>query len=937
MADAQRTIDIIFNGVDKTALATQSAISGVSSFSSSVQTATQPIADLTVSAVKLEAGILAIGAAATLAAIYVASDFQSAALDLKKVLSDTEPLEKYKNLALEISSEYGVAASAVLLSMADFRQASFTADESVQLVSTSLDLLIAGGVDVATGSAQLIGALKGFGEEAEQASFIVDLLNGVSNKYATSLGELLTGFSELSPVAKAAGLSMEETAALLTPGIEVFRSGSEVATALRTSLINLVSGTAPVAEALELLSVSQTSANGELRSARDIYFDVAAALQNVDDNQKLYIAGLLAGKNQAARFLAVTDGLNVSLHITSDEFKFLGSAAEEVAIRMQSAEIAAEKVKVAFSNMLIVIGGPLLDEFSGISDAIVNIFAAIGQSVSDGPLKELVDYVEAQMGGLEKTLETIAKNIPEAFNLADLSGFTNGLDAIAEAFATIFKDSDLSTAEGLASAITNIGRAFEGLSLFVGGVIESFGPMLDAFGDMVTSTGELDDSVFSTAGNMAGLATQANLLASGVNSLLPVLEGLLGILLVKQGAGLVGGLGAAASKLSGGGGLVALLGKTGLVGAAGAAGYAVGTVLSDGLDSVVNSFADTEQSLGTWIYDMVNGAEEAELFSASVGGVAESVGKINKEVSETQDLEEWGEQFSEAADNTDYLGNALRSLQLNVVDAGLSFEEFAGSSYALTAAQNDLRPVFSETHDAIIGFEQGVAKAASETDNLTTATHGAVPIIDELTGKIVGYEQGLITTANASASLASKTSKAAQSISDAAKEADRAAAAQARWNEVMLQARVDIQTEVIRGNTEIAVAQIEADALKIQAAYESINTTIESTGQLLGELHSLAYGGDASLREKFSIEKQIGIENEHRAEALELQKDLTAAQIKEMEARAKALARGDGIIQIDGAGLQPHLEGFMWEILRTIQVRVNADGLDMLLGGPVPA
>jgi len=35
------------------------------------------------------------------------------------------------------------------------------------------------------------------------------------------------------------------------------------------------------------------------------------------------------------------------------------------------------------------------------------------------------------------------------------------------------------------------------------------------------------------------------------------------------------------------------------------------------------------------------------------------------------------------------------------------------------------------------------------------------------------------------------------------------------------------------------------------------------------------------------------------------------------------------------AGLQPHLEAFMWEVLRTIQTRVNEDGLKLLLG-PIP-
>ena len=39
-----------------------------------------------------------------------------------------------------------------------------------------------------------------------------------------------------------------------------------------------------------------------------------------------------------------------------------------------------------------------------------------------------------------------------------------------------------------------------------------------------------------------------------------------------------------------------------------------------------------------------------------------------------------------------------------------------------------------------------------------------------------------------------------------------------------------------------------------------------------------------------------------------------------------------GRLRIEGAGLEPHLEAFMWEILKAIQVKVNKDGLKMLLG-----
>ena len=80
------------------------------------------------------------------------------------------------------------------------------------------------------------------------------------------------------------------------------------------------------------------------------------------------------------------------------------------------------------------------------------------------------------------------------------------------------------------------------------------------------------------------------------------------------------------------------------------------------------------------------------------------------------------------------------------------------------------------------------------------------------------------------------------------------------------------------------------------------------------------------------VEEQLRLENERRDEALQLQKELTQAQIDVMRAQIEAMQRGDALIQVDGAGLQPHLEAFMWEILKAVQVRVNSEGLALLLG-----
>ncbi len=82
MADAKKTIELVLEGVDKTAAATQAALKNVEGFAGNVKNATQPLADFTVGALKLEAGLLLAGAAVTGFAIKVGGDFQSAAVDL---------------------------------------------------------------------------------------------------------------------------------------------------------------------------------------------------------------------------------------------------------------------------------------------------------------------------------------------------------------------------------------------------------------------------------------------------------------------------------------------------------------------------------------------------------------------------------------------------------------------------------------------------------------------------------------------------------------------------------------------------------------------------------------------------------------------------------------------------------------------------------------
>lgn len=141
----------------------------------------------------------------------------------------------------------------------------------------------------------------------------------------------------------------------------------------------------------------------------------------------------------------------------------------------------------------------------------------------------------------------------------------------------------------------------------------------------------------------------------------------------------------------------------------------------------------------------------------------------------------------------------------------------------------------------------------------------------------------------------------------------------------------DERIKTIEAKFKLDVAELEYKTKIVQAAFESLDASIESTGKVIGDLWKLMDDPSLSFSDKWALEDQIDAENRRREEAFKLQKQLTEATIKEIESRIKAFQNGDALIKIDGAGLQPHLEAFMWEILRSIQTRVNADGLKLLL------
>jgi TP901 family phage tail tape measure protein len=185
----------------------------------------------------MDAALAAMATGALVYAFNESKNFENSVVELKKVLGDTDDIDTAISKALELSEVYGESAGSIVESFANFVQAGYDLESSMELAASAMDLVIAGGIDAAQSSELIIAALKGFGKGADEASRYVDILNEVSNNYATDVEQLATAMSKISPIANQMGFSMEETAGLVTPIIEIFRSGDEAAVALRTGLL----------------------------------------------------------------------------------------------------------------------------------------------------------------------------------------------------------------------------------------------------------------------------------------------------------------------------------------------------------------------------------------------------------------------------------------------------------------------------------------------------------------------------------------------------------------------------------------------------------------------------------------------------------------------------------------------------------------------------
>jgi len=173
-------------------------------------------------------------------AVGIMTSFQEQMSKVKAVTGATgEEIKKLELDAIRLGGTVPKTASEVANLQFEFAKLGFTTQEILNATEATIQLSIATGADLAR-SAEVAGTtLRGFGLVASETQRIVDVMAESINRTALDMEDFPESMKYVAPIAKAAGLSLEETTAMLSKLADAGIRGSMAGTSLRMIISQL--------------------------------------------------------------------------------------------------------------------------------------------------------------------------------------------------------------------------------------------------------------------------------------------------------------------------------------------------------------------------------------------------------------------------------------------------------------------------------------------------------------------------------------------------------------------------------------------------------------------------------------------------------------------------------------------------------------------------
>lgn len=377
-------------------------------------------------------------------AVSAAADFEEAMAGVKAV---TQATPKEFDKLIKKAKELGRVTKFTMLDIAAGEEAlgraGFTTNEILSSMSGIADMAAASGISLGQAADIASKTIRAMGLEASDSTRIADVFAQAaanSNVTITMLGESM---KYVAPLARAMGLSLEQTVGAIGKLGDVGIQGTMAGTALRFTFSELLAETDGFKEKIDELNLSMedlTGPNGELLSFTEILSKLSEAGADTGDIIDL------VGKRAGPAIGALVQN-NPALKEFVEQLENAEGAAKKMAdIRLDTLRGQLEVLQGSWQLMLVTIG-----------EKVTPILQAFVQDTVIPAVNEFAAWAE-ESDALGNALETFFGKIVDGFTwlIDNYQKVVTGLKAILAAVALLVAAKIIAGLKVLALAISGL-------------------------------------------------------------------------------------------------------------------------------------------------------------------------------------------------------------------------------------------------------------------------------------------------------------------------------------------------------------------------------------------------------------------------------------------------------------------------------------------------
>jgi len=427
-----------------------------------------------------------------------AAEFEA---EMSKVLAVTagaaDQFAELNAVASELGRTTKFTATEAAQGLTFLGMAGFNAAEAISALPDTLNLAIAGGIELGRSADIVTNVVKAMGLSINDLGMATDILANTITSSNVNMEQLAESLKYVAAPAAALGIDLAEVTATIGALGDAGIQGSLSAVNLRTILISLASPSKKAQDAMKRLGVT-------IQYTDEGMVDVLATMEALRDaNFSLADATAIFQRRAAASALIISKSVDRIRELADANRNASGAADQMARIMEDNVHGALIRLKSAFDGLMRAIASGVMGPFKALVTVLTGVVSAFASALDAiGPFAGILLSIVATLGVLITSLGLVALAVGTYGRAITtltilLEGNSSAVIGTKKAYDALVIAMTRVRAFGMTSALEAMVAGFAKLKTVILGTVGAMGrlvvahPLLAAFGLLITTAGAL--------------------------------------------------------------------------------------------------------------------------------------------------------------------------------------------------------------------------------------------------------------------------------------------------------------------------------------------------------------------------------------------------------------------------------------------------------------